>query len=287
MSNLALLSQPFPGETPLLFSPGLLSSDSLLEGTLTFNADVTEVYLAMRRPKGSHNIYLSKLENGTWSIPKPTNFSSYEAILEFHPHLTPDGGRLYFGSRRPLNKTENKPILRQWYVEKTGTDWGEPVAMKAPFEGRFIMRSTTAKNGNLYFTSREPGQKMEDEGIYRAINVAGQFEQVEKLGDEINAIGKWTAHPFIAPDESYLIFDAETRLGFEDCDLYVSFNKNGKWSQAQKLGPEINTELCEGGATVSPDGKYLFFGRYNKETGLSDPYWVSTSVIEKFRPQDF
>ena len=150
-----------------------------------------------------------------------------------------------------------------------------------------MMRSTAALNGNLYFTSREAGQKMQDEGIYRAINRAGKFDSVEKLGDEINGIGKWTAHPYIAPDESFLIFDTETQLGFEDCDLYVSFNKDGNWSRAQNLGPEINTELCEGGATVSPDGKYLFFSRFDVNSGLSDFYWVSTSVIEKLRPQDF
>ena len=259
----------------------------MVEGTLTFNADMTEMFFARRRPKGSHNIYTSRFVAGSWTNPEPATFSRNEAILEFHPHISPDGERLYFGSRRPLISAEEAPTLRQWYCKKTEDGWSSPMAMSAPFDGRFMMRSTAAHNGNLYFTSREAGQKMQDEGIYRAINRAGKFELVEKLGDSINGIGKWTAHPYIAPDESYLIFDTETRLDFEDCDLYVSFNKDGEWSQAQKLGPEINTELCEGGATVSPDGKYLFFSRFNVNSGLSDFYWVSTSVIEKLRPQDF
>jgi len=35
--------------------------------------------------------------------------------------------------------------------------------------------------------------------------------------------GKYNAHPFIAPDEAYIIWDGERDSGYGDTDLYISF----------------------------------------------------------------
>lgn len=37
-------------------------------------------------------------------------------------------------------------------------------------------------------------------------------------------------------------------------------------------------------STISPDGRYLFFVRI--EGGLGVSYWVSTTVVERLRPDD-
>jgi hypothetical protein len=43
------------------------------------------------------------------------------------------------------------------------------------------------------------------------------------------------------------------------------------------MGPRINTASAERFARVSPDGKYLFFGR-NIGQGF-DIYWISANII--------
>ena len=99
---------------------------------------------------------------------------------------------------------------------------------------------------------------------------------MHKLGKGINASRKWKAHPYIAPDESYIIFDAQETSEGENGDLFISFNDNGTWTASYNLGSKINTEYSESTATVSPDGKYLFFSRarqIEKEDGSS--YWTS------------
>ncbi|MCK5148631.1 hypothetical protein KAR48_17890 [bacterium] len=49
----------------------------------------------------------------------------------------------------------------------------------------------------------------------------GRYSLPEKLSNAINA--PFAAHPYIAPDESYLIFDSNG-------ELFVSFHyENGKW----------------------------------------------------------
>ena len=62
-------------------------------------------------------------------------------------------------------------------------------------------------------------------------------------------------------------------------DMFASFrDDSGAWGELVKMGVSINTELSEGDATYSPDGKYLFF------TWEGDIYWVAASVIEASRP---
>jgi len=81
------------------------------------------------------------------------------------------------------------------------------------------------------------------------------------------------AHPFIAPDESYLIFD---QMG----ELFITFKKdNGEWSSSIKLNNEINTSEFEFAPHVTPDGKYLFFTRED------NIYWVNIKVIDVLKPK--
>lgn len=51
------------------------------------------------------------------------------------------------------------------------------------------------------------------------------------------------------------------------------------------LGKKVNTIYNESCPSISPDGKYLFFSRYNEEGGLPNIYWVSSEVITKLGSQ--
>jgi WD40-like Beta Propeller Repeat len=67
-------------------------------------------------------------------------------------------------------------------------------------------------------------------------------------------------HSWISADEKVLLFVSEDRPdGLGTDDLYVSYNRNGVWSQAKNLGQKINTRFHEYSAKISPDGKYLFY----------------------------
>ena len=112
----------------------------------------------------------------------------------------------------------------------------------------------------------------------------GKREEPKLLGKNINT-GKWTAHPFIAPDESYLIWDSERDNGYGKSDLYISFRQqDGSWGTAINMGAKINTDGTENGAYVSPDGKYLFFNSPISKNN-SGIYWVDAQIIETLRPK--
>lgn len=274
-SNLTLLSEQIPTDTALVFGEGIISTDAF-EFAITFSPKMDEMFFTRRKPEANNEIYIMKLIDGTWSDPELAFFTPGKG-WDFEPHINPKGDLLYFGSTRPLNDTI-KLGLHQWYSEKNVSGWSKPVPLEEPFVNRFVMYLTSSENDNLYFTSEEEGAKREDGGIYSSMQEEGQYSDVKRMGKEINLPDlKWKAHPYISPDESYIIYDGESDSGFGENDLFISFNKKGAWTKAYNLGPEINTDQTEMCASVSPDGKYLFFhrGTYvegEEETG--NIYWI-------------
>ena len=277
-SSLTLLSNQTPTDTPLIFGEGIISTNNF-EFAITFNPEMDEMYFTRRKPGERNNIYAMKLIDGKWTEPELAFFSS-EETWDFEPHINPKGDVLYFGTNRPLNDTIASSGIHEWQIKKNENGWGQPMPLEEPFvEDRFVMYVTTAENGNLYFNSEEIGAKPDEElSIYYAINREGQYSDFEKMGKEINS-GTMIGHPFIAPDESYIIFDGKRSSGYGDCDLYISFKENGVWSKSYNLGSKINTEQCEMTPSMSPDGKYLFFHRGGEVNG--DIYWIDFRPIKE------
>ncbi|MEC8831503.1 MAG: hypothetical protein VX772_04015, partial [Bacteroidota bacterium] len=292
-SSLTLFSDQIPMDAPLVFGQGLVSIEDAMDFAITFNPEMDEMYFTRRFPGGRNNIFVSKLIDNSWTTPELASFSS-EDTWEFEPHVDPTGGRLYFGSTRPINDSVQSPGLIQWYCEKSENGWSAPVPMQHPVVSTYMMYLTSSKNGNLYFTSQEEGANIEEGGIYYSYLEEGKYNEIKRMGEEINQ-GKMIAHSFIAPDESYMIFDGKKSSGFGDSDLYISFNTNDSWTKAVNLGSKINTEQTEMAPSVSPDGKYLFFHRgYEVDSEGEDGsewfgniYWVDfSSVLENIKELD-
>ena len=113
----------------------------------------------------------------------------------------------------------------------------------------------------------------------------------------------------MAPDESYLIFGSLPREGgLGGVDYLISFrNPDGTWTRAVNMGAAVNSPAGEWSASLSPDGRYLFFQstrntvparsaaplRYaglqrmqgEPGNGQSDIYWIDAAFIENLRPR--
>jgi Tol biopolymer transport system component len=271
--NLYLGQKP-PGTTPKVFAPGIVSTKEY-EVAGSFTPDGSE-YFFTRRPeaKGVYNrIYYTRLEDSVWTKPELVPFGA--PAMEFEPHVTPQGDKVYFNSERkkPAGITLQGEI---WYAERSDSGWGEARYLDAPINDGFAMYVTSTHDGTLYFTGVY-GRKY---GIFRSHPVDAGYTVPEYLPDEINSIRP--AHPYVSPDETYLIFDAYTAEGRKP-EIYISFRRaDGSWTEARKLGPEVNATQTEYAASVSPDGKYLFFHRLIEGNG--DIYWVDASIIEQHRP---
>ena len=142
--------------------------------------------------------------------------------------------------------------------EKVGENWSVPEPLTAVNSETNEWFPTVSKNGNLYFGSEWPGGKGRCD-LYCSRLVDGKYGTPENLGDLINSAAS-EVEPFIAPDESYLIFAA---LGLPDSngiyDLYISFRRDGAWTKPRNLGDKINSVGWDFSPKVSPDGKWFFF----------------------------
>jgi hypothetical protein len=170
-----------------------------------------------------------------------------------------------------------------WFVSREEDGWGEPQHLGSPVNTDGIEANVSfSENGDMYFQSRdrEGGHGADD--IYVSRHMNGGFSKPENLGEPVNS--RFTEGvPFIAPDESYLIFHSNrpdrTSPEFE---LYICFRKqDGTWTEPINFGSRINVGWTTAG-NVTPDGKYLFFN--NAKHGSRAYYWVDAAIIETLKP---
>jgi hypothetical protein len=164
-------------------------------------------------------------------------------------------------------------------TERHHGTWSEPTKLKRPINSDYAeLFFDQSKNGTIYFTSNRP-EGIGKWDIYFVISNNGKYDKLENIGSPINKLYAWD--PCIAPDESYLIFGAGRADGYGQSDLYISFKKNGEWTEPKNLGNKINTKANEFGPFLSPDNKYLFFCRHDDTKG--DIYWVDLNIINDYR----
>jgi hypothetical protein len=259
------LGQKPPDSTPEIFASGIVSTEGW-EVSGVFTPELNEFYF-IRNSKESNQQEIVVFIN--------TNNRWHESVFSPRvgtPLFSPDGNTMHLGKH---------------YKERAEKGWSEVKNLSSPFDSLPIMRLSASSKGTYYFDEFKrdfTGDFIGDIRYSRLVN--GIYEEPKLLGKEINS-GK-SFHPFIAADESYLIFDGERDGGYGDSDLYISYRKqDGSWRKAINLGDKINTEGWEAGASVTPDGKYLFFNRNMTPDNYEniDIFWVDAQFIETLRPE--
>jgi Tol biopolymer transport system component len=139
---------------------------------------------------------------------------------------------------------------------------------------------SVTKDGTLYFFSRRDGGLGHGD-IYRSTLSNGEYTQVENLGKPINT-EYHEVDPYIAQDESYIIFCSDKPGGFGKADFYISFRRDeGLWTEAVHMGGKVNSPQAEYIPYVTPDGKYFFFT--SNKSGNRDIYWVDAKIIDELK----
>lgn len=271
------LGQTPPGLTPEIFAPGIISLDTRYEYSVAFSPDLSECVFGVTNATWAlFDLLFTEMDvvDSTWSVPIPAPFQGSGDALS--PAYSPDDQSIYFASARPAY-----PPANLWKSDRDGVGgWLGPVMVPAPV-------STTsdefapafAANATMYFVSYRPGG-LGSGDIYRSVPVGGAYTTVEHLGAPINT-NAIDSTPFVAPDESYMIFESNRGGGFGQHDLYISYNTGSIWGEPINLGSGINTTAIEDEPYVSPDGKYLFFNRRASfVTGQqTELWWVDIAVL--------
>jgi len=186
------------------------------------------------------------------------------------PYPSLDGKQVLFASRRPLAAGGAIKDYDLWALDRQGTGWSAPRNLGTPpNSSTYDNYPAVARNGNLYFASHRLTQR-NDLFVARFSN--GAYLEAEPLA-ALNTADT-DADPYIAPDESYIIFSSDRAGGKGEGDLYVAFRRNGEWSAPRSLGDQINTGTYEYTPFVSPDGKAFFFSR-----DWGEIWWVATASL--------
>lgn len=305
------LGQKPPRRTPEIFAPGIVSTELHEHSIPSFSPDGSQIlwYSHFLDDFGFPGKVIStNNKNGRWA--EPAYFDGIQLDNSSSPFYAPDGQRIFFTSKWEGNDKEiNKGGMDIWYIDKVGDGWSDPKNLGIPNTPTHETQATVTNDKTIYFQGEidaEPNHY--GYGIYRSEFVDGKYEKPELLPANINTeYVDWT--PFIAPDESYLLFSSHRPGGYGDGDIYVSFRNNDTWTNPINLGPTINgVESQERYPYVSPDGKYLFFAsnKLSKELNIkssqslnyykeimtkpgnswNDFYWVDASFIDELRPKE-
>ncbi len=262
-------NQSPPGDTPQIFAPRIISLANRRETKIVFSPDAKECMIGIGI-EGTFKILYSKYVSGNWTEPKNAYFITNDRAQE--PFFSPDGQKIFFTSYADI------------YVSTLVNQlWTTPVKLDSPVNTESEeYHPTVTLNGTLYFCSMRNNP---NGFIYCSKYKNGNYFTVEKLDTIINSSPYGAYDPFIAPDESYIIFTTIHPDGYGKEDQYISYNKNGTWTTPQNLGSLINTDKIEYGSYISPDKKYYFFSRphgWGTEVP-ADIYWIKANFIDLFR----
>jgi hypothetical protein len=262
------LGQEPPGMQPKVFAPGVISVPDFTEWSGAFSPDGSEYYFYRFSETSKSRILYSEVVDGKWTAPEQLALTA--GFDAYQPYVTVDNHWLYFKWNHPIPPGQPSSGVTAYFgVERTQDGWSEP-----RYAGQGMYLSST-QDGQLYTTDMSSFKNDGKTYLAKITVTDGLFTSYERLPIQ-TPLGD-PAHPCIAPDGSYILFDVNDE---ESVYLFVSFkNTDGTWGEPINLTQYGFAPMADG-AYISPDGKYLFFHLNG------DIWWVDIGVIENLRPTE-
>ena len=182
---------------------------------------------------------------------------------EHSPVFTADESVLIYTSKRIGSTGEKLTPDGQYYEDiyistKVNGKWSSPkgiggninteqheasIGLSVDGQQLLIYRDDNKKDGNIYISTLN----------------GDVWSEPEKLGSTVNTKYR-ESHASLSADGKSLYLASARPGGYGGMDIYVVKKlPNGEWSEAQNLGPNVNTEYDEDGPFIHPDGVTLFF----------------------------
>ena len=260
------IDKPAPTDTPLSFNP--FNTANVLMHAGSFSHDLKNYYLTISDPNFEQfDIYTTQFQDGKWKGTEKAFFNS-----DYNDHgakFSPEGRALYFASTRPTGVPGIADTWHLWRSELKDNQWSDPEFLNIPgLENKLASHPSISKQGTLFFHVSNPDYS--EMSIYSAMQKDGQFIDPKPFPPLVG-VDYMSCTPFVAPDESYLLF---ARIG-TSLDLMISRKgENGKWSNPVPLNEKVNQQ-GQGNPYVTPDGKYLFY-----TTGSGNEGWKVNWILK-------
>lgn len=243
-----------------LFEPGLVSDNGAFGFTLS--------------PDGQHALWVqsgggrtrlviveSRKVDGKWQAPTPVPFTASDGSRDIDPAFAPDGKSIIFQSNRPVPDKPARKGFDIYSVALQDGRWGPLQHLGHDINGDDSESSgSITADGTIYFMKNGAEGKSD---LWRSRRVDGKYGVPERVAEPVNT-GPWReSNPYIAADESYLLYFSDAPGGAGDVDLYISFKEKDGWSAPRNLGAPFNTAQAE--FTPWVHGKRLYLARQVKD----------------------
>jgi len=252
-----------PGTEAEVFAPGLVSIEGRYEFAVSFAPGGQNLLFTTQTGEGVVEVLHSRMIDGSWTSPEAVSLAGGARKDEMEAFFALDGERVYFA---PYDEGMD---VRIWTVGFEGDRWVDPEPLTGPIADAPAFFPTSAESGAIYYTN------IAERKFHRATLTADGAWQTEPLAIEPGG------HIFVAPDESFALVDGRGEDSRGKGDIFVVFaTKDGGWSKRINLGAGVSSEFSESCPSLSADGKFIYFSRYDEPDELAQIYWVDSSVIE-------
>ena len=261
---------------PEVLAADVISTDAE-EYRISFTPDGTTAYFARGDaffPQSRRaTILVSRLEDGDWTEPEVASFSGEHPDID--PWVAPDGSYILFSSIRPVGG-ETRHDAELFRVDREGDAWGEPIHLASLGSASDELGASVATDGTIVFASDRAGGAGGWD-LYTAAAEGDGWGDPEPLAALNTAI--WEFNPAVDPAGDRLVFTSINRDGGSGLgDLFVSEAAGGTWGEARPLA--LNTAADEYHASLSPDGRTLYFVRRQGDGDLHAVPWIEVAPPE-------
>jgi len=252
-----------PGPTslpsPELFAPGIISGGAN-DGAPTFSPDGKTLFFERTNGRWAAILSSRRSKRG-WSPPILADFSG--EYSDQQPAFSPDGSHLIFVSTRPGRDAGTGSGTRTshlYRIDRTAHGWSSPRELpKEVNRANRVFKPSIAANGDLFFMADVGPGGPAKWRLFRSAFRDGNYSPAEPL--PFSGADDGDVDPYVAPDQSYVIFSSNHRGEHPDGHehLFIVRRVAGGWSAPQAIHYAGEGEFDDGEASVSPDGKWLYF----------------------------
>ncbi len=270
MCNGKYFGQPVPGIRAEKFAPEIISQEGRYEYAPHFSPNGKEFLFTVQDDRESDSYLMhSKMIKKIWTEPRRLSLSNGRRSAEMEAFFTPDGKKIYFAAY------DTGLDVRIWQTRNRLVKNPQAELLDSLLNEGPVFYPTSSDKNRIFYTN------LSEMKIYSARKKNGSYSV---LKDEQIPFG---GHPFIDPDERFMLLDGIEEDGHGKRDIYVVVKmKDGTWSEPLNLGKAVNSSCSETCPSLSHDGKYLFFSRYDDLNEMSDIYWIDASIIgERIREE--
>lgn len=263
--------------TPEIFATEIISTEKS-EGSSGF-AFNGRIFIFQRFIDRECHTYMMTRTNNQWSIPELIPFWK-QLIHNGDFVILPDDKTMFYQVKQQISDRLDSDI---WQIRLLGEQWGPQTKLPEPINSASNESyASRASSGTLYFFSSRSGGKGKFD-LYRSEYRNGLYEEPLNIKELNTRSDEWD--PFIAPDESYIIFCSTMPGGMGMDDLYISYkNHENQWCDPVHMGILINSPRSENRPYVTHDVRFFFYT--SSKRGNRDIYWVDAKIIEELKAKE-